>query len=52
VRVAGPVFHPEKYAIALPPGSPLRKPVNAALLELMDDGTYEEIRRRWFGGAG
>jgi len=52
VRVTGPVFHPEKYAVALPLGSPLRKPINAALLELMENGTYDEIRRRWFGPHG
>lgn len=52
VRVTGPVFHPERYGIALPVGSPLRKPINAALLELMENGTYEEIRLRWFGHPG
>ncbi len=49
VEVTGPVFHPERYAIALPLGSPLRKEINAALLELIDNGTWEEMRRRWLG---
>lgn len=48
-QVTGPVFHPEKYAIALPLGSPLRKQVNTALLELVENGTWEELHRRWFG---
>jgi ABC-type amino acid transport substrate-binding protein len=48
VQLAGPLFHPEKYAIAVPTGSPLRKRINAALLEVMDNGTYDELRRRWF----
>lgn len=52
VRVTGPIFHPERYGIVLPIGSPLRKPVNTALLELMENGTYEEIRLRWFGRPG
>jgi polar amino acid transport system substrate-binding protein len=48
VQLAGPLFHPEKYAAAVPMGSPLRKRINAALLEVMDNGTYDELRRRWF----
>lgn len=48
-EVTGQVFHPEKYAIALPLGSPWRKEINRALLELIDNGTWEELRRRWFG---
>jgi ABC-type amino acid transport substrate-binding protein len=49
VAVVGPVFHPEKYAVAVPAGSPLRKRLNAALIELIDDGTFEAIHTRWFG---
>jgi len=48
VQLAGPIFHPEKYAIAVPTGSPLRKRINTALLEVMDNGTYDELHRRWF----
>lgn len=44
----GPVFRPEKYAIAVPVGSPLRKRINEALLSMQEDGTTEEIERRWF----
>jgi polar amino acid transport system substrate-binding protein len=47
VQVVGPVFRPEKYGIALAEGSLLRKPINEALLELYNDGTYEEIHARW-----
>jgi polar amino acid transport system substrate-binding protein len=49
-EVVGPIFKPEKYGIALPPGSPLRKPINETLLSLYQDGTYEAIYRKWFGG--
>jgi ABC-type amino acid transport substrate-binding protein len=47
--LVGPVFRPEYYGIALPPGSPLRKPINAALLAMQEDGTADAISRRWFG---
>jgi ABC-type amino acid transport substrate-binding protein len=46
--VVGPLFRPEKYGIALPQGSPLRKPINEALLSMYADGTYERIYANWF----
>jgi polar amino acid transport system substrate-binding protein len=49
-EVVGSIFRPEKYGIALPSGSALRKPLNEALLGLYQDGTYEQIRAKWFGG--
>jgi ABC-type amino acid transport substrate-binding protein len=49
-EVVGPIFKPEKYGIALPSGSPLRKPINEALLGLYQDGTYQAIYDKWFGG--
>ncbi len=51
-EVVGAIFKPEKYGIALPPGSSLRKPINETLLGLYQDGTYEAIRAKWFGGVG
>ncbi|WP_286197153.1 transporter substrate-binding domain-containing protein [Tropicibacter sp. R15_0] len=42
-------FRPEDYGIALPAESALREPINVALLQLMENGEYEEIARRWFG---
>jgi polar amino acid transport system substrate-binding protein len=47
--LVGPVFRPERYAIALRIGSPLRRQVNAALLAMQEDGMAEEISRKWFG---
>ena len=47
--LVGPVFRPERLRIALPTDSPLRKPINAALLAMQEDGTAEAISRRWFG---
>ena len=39
----------EQYGIALPKDSPLAEPVNAALAEIKEDGTYEKIYERWIG---
>jgi ABC-type amino acid transport substrate-binding protein len=39
----------EQYGIALPKESPLVEPVNEALAEIKEDGTYEEIYERWIG---
>jgi polar amino acid transport system substrate-binding protein len=49
VQVVGPTLKDEYYGIALPAGSALRKPINEALLELMQDGSYTEIHDKWFG---
>lgn len=47
--VTGGVFLRENYGIAFPTGSPLVEDVNQALLALREDGTYDEIYRKWFG---
>ncbi|TCJ19813.1 basic amino acid ABC transporter substrate-binding protein [Rubrobacter taiwanensis] len=39
----------EQYGIAFPPDSELREPVNQALAEIKEDGTYAEIYEKWFG---
>ena len=51
VRLAGPLFHPDKFGIALPTGSGLREKINTTLLELREDGTYERLQQKWFGTA-
>lgn len=48
-RVVGARFGDEDYGILLPPGSALRKQINAALLRLRENGTYRSIYRTWFG---
>jgi polar amino acid transport system substrate-binding protein len=50
VEVVGPVFRKEDYGIVFPSGSRWRKPVNNALLRLKEDGTYDQIYDKWFGG--
>lgn len=47
--MTGGVFMRENYGIAFPTGSPLVEDVNQALLALREDGTYDEIYRKWFG---
>jgi ABC-type amino acid transport substrate-binding protein len=51
VQVVGPIFRPQKYAIAVPVGSALRKQINRSLLEIYTDGTYERIYSAWFSVA-
>ena len=41
----------EQYGIAFPKDSDLRQDVNKALAEIKDDGTYEEIYKKWIGRA-
>ena len=48
LRVVGPIFAPEKYGIVVADGSPLRKRINAALLQMVEDGRYREIYNKWF----
>jgi polar amino acid transport system substrate-binding protein len=48
VQVVGSIFRKESYAIALPNGSPYRKPINNALLSLQEKGKYQELYDKWF----
>jgi len=47
--VTGPVFRPEDYGFVFRNGSELRKPVDATLLGLREDGTYDRLSQTWFG---
>jgi polar amino acid transport system substrate-binding protein len=49
VRLVGPEFDRRAIALVFPNGSRLRKQVNAALLGMEEDGTYERIYSKWFG---
>ena len=49
VRAAGPVIQPENYGIATAEGSALIEPVDRALLRLREDGTYERLKKAYFG---
>lgn len=50
VRVVGPVFRKEDYGIVFKPGSELRRKVDATLLTMREDGSYEKIYDKWFTG--
>lgn len=50
-QLAGAVFMRENYGIALPTGSLLSESINQDLLKLRENGTYDAIRRKWFGAG-
>jgi polar amino acid transport system substrate-binding protein len=51
VQVVGNIFRKESYGILFPANSQLRKPVNEALLRIKENGTYDRLYTKWFGGA-
>ena len=46
------IFRRQEYAIALPRGSELRKPMNEALLRLRQLPWWEEVLHRYLGTPG
>jgi polar amino acid transport system substrate-binding protein len=48
LQIAGPIFRPQKYGIAMAAGSPLRKQINETLLKMYEDGAYEDIHGKYF----
>ncbi len=51
-QTVGAIFRKENYGVAFPDKSPLRKRVNEVLLKLKENGTYDQLYNKWFGGAG
>jgi len=51
VQVVGSIFRKENYGIVFPDRSPLRKRVNEALLKLKENGIYDQLYVKWFGGG-
>ena len=49
ITEAGPIFAPQNYGFAFTIGSPLRMPVNASLLELVESKSLEALMRRYLG---
>ncbi len=49
VRVVGLVFQEKNYGIALSEKSELRDRINIALLKLVENGTFDTMRKKWFG---
>ena len=50
VRVVGPEFRRGPLAFFVLRGSQLRRQIDGALIAMREDGTYDRIREKWFGG--
>jgi polar amino acid transport system substrate-binding protein len=48
VQMVGQPFRKEDYGIVFPRNHPLRKQVNITLLDMREDGTYQQIYDKWF----
>jgi polar amino acid transport system substrate-binding protein len=48
VKLVGPEFRKSDLGFVLQLNSPLRKKINAVLLQMREDGTYNEIYDKWF----
>jgi ABC-type amino acid transport substrate-binding protein len=51
LRLVGPIFERQSYGIALQQESPLRLPINRALLALNERGFMSELQKKWFGAS-
>ena len=49
VKPVGPLYEGQPYGIAFPQGSEIREAVSISILKFFEDGTYNEIYRKWFG---
>jgi ABC-type amino acid transport substrate-binding protein len=52
LRLVGPTFEKQFYGIGLQQESPLRLPINRALLALNERGFIDELQKKWFGASG
>ncbi|MEC9484209.1 MAG: transporter substrate-binding domain-containing protein [Halomonas sp.] len=50
-KVVGPLYEGQQYGIAFTSGSKWLEPANQALAAMKEDGTYDEIYKKWFGEA-
>jgi ABC-type amino acid transport substrate-binding protein len=50
-RTIGSAFLRENYGLLFPQGSEHTEEANRALLSLQEDGTYDQLYKRWFGGS-
>jgi ABC-type amino acid transport substrate-binding protein len=48
VRMVGPIYRQEDYAIVFPQKSPLRDQVDDALDAAREDGSYQKLYEKWF----
>merc|ERR1712227_856609 len=49
LKTVGPRLNTRHYGLAVQRDSGLRKTLNVALLELMEDGVIDELEKKWFG---
>lgn len=49
ITEVGPIFSPLTYGFAMPIGSPVRVPLNRALLQLFESGALLELGQQYFG---
>lgn len=50
VKMVGDEFNVRPVAIGMQVDSPLRRKIDRALIALRDDGTYQQLYNKWFGG--
>ncbi len=50
VKTVGPEFNTAPAAVMVQLDSPLRRKINLALVSLRENGTYQQIYDKWFGG--
>lgn len=50
VKLVGPEFNRQDIGFVFPLGDPLRRRVSSELLALREDGTYQMLYEKWFGG--
>ncbi|MCG7344120.1 glutamine ABC transporter substrate-binding protein GlnH [Sporosarcina sp. ACRSL] len=51
VKITGDLLEGQSFGIAMPKGSEWKEKIDAALAEVIDNGTYEELYKKWFGEA-
>jgi ABC-type amino acid transport substrate-binding protein len=51
LRLVGQTFEKQSYGIGLQQESPLRLPINRALLALTERGFMETLQKKWFGAT-
>jgi len=50
-RLVDSVYRSENYGIAFPSGSELREDIDQALLTMIEDGTCDTLKAKWFGSG-
>jgi glutamine transport system substrate-binding protein len=49
IKLVGPVFESFDFGLGLPPDSPLREPINTAILRMREDGSLARLIDEWLG---